>query len=116
VGGSACPESIIRTFEDNHRIEVIHAWGMTETSPLATVGQLKIKGPTIAAAYYEGEGGEVLHEEGFFDTGDVSTFGYMQITDRAKDVIKSGGQWISAPQRCVRRRILDRVEADACRA
>jgi fatty-acyl-CoA synthase len=60
---------------------------------------LKIKGETIASAYYGGEGGDVLDEEGFFDTGDVSTIdarGYMQITDRAKDVIKSGGEWISS--------------------
>src|SRR3546814_13573781 len=60
---------------------------------------LMMKGPTIAGAYYGGEGGDVLDEEGFFDTGDVSTIdaeGYMQITDRAKDVVKSGGEWISS--------------------
>ncbi len=147
IGGSACPESIIRAFRDDYGVEVTQGWGMTETSPLATVsvpspavaalpdeaqmafrlkqgrllaglelkladdagnrlphdgqtpGRLMIKGPTIAAAYYGGEGGEVLDEEGFFDTGDVSTIdahGYMQITDRAKDVVKSGGEWISS--------------------
>ena len=64
-----------------------------------TPGRLMVKGPTIAGAYYGGEGGDVLDDEGFFDTGDVSTIdreGYMQITDRAKDVVKSGGEWISS--------------------
>src|SRR3546814_3039876 len=64
-----------------------------------TPGRLMIKGPTIAGVYYGGEGGDVLDAEGFFDTGDVSTIddeGYMQITDRAKDVVKSGGEWISS--------------------
>ncbi|PWQ83479.1 long-chain fatty acid--CoA ligase, partial [Stenotrophomonas maltophilia] len=59
----------------------------------------KIKGPTITSGYFGGEGGNVLDEEGFFDTGDVSTIdpsGYMQITDRAKDIVKSGGEWISS--------------------
>ncbi|MBX3484872.1 long-chain-fatty-acid--CoA ligase [Phenylobacterium sp.] len=147
VGGSACPESIFRTLRDDYGVDVIHGWGMTETSPLATVsvpspaiagrsfedqlpyklkqgrllcnldlklvddagrrlphdgrtfGRLMIKGPTIASGYFRAEGGEVLDDEGFFDTGDVSTIdaeGYMQITDRAKDVIKSGGEWISS--------------------
>ena len=147
IGGSACPESIIREFHDDYGVDVIQGWGMTETSPLATVsvptaeiaalpfeqqvpyklkqgrllcglelklvndegkrlphdgktfGRLKIKGPTVARAYYGGEGGDVLDGEGFFDTGDVATIdgdGYMQITDRAKDVIKSGGEWISS--------------------
>jgi fatty-acyl-CoA synthase len=147
IGGSACPESMIRSFRDDYGVDVVHAWGMTETSPLATVstpnalvagksepeqmaykvkqgrllcglevkltddagrrlahdgqtpGRLKIKGPTIAAAYYGTESGALLDEEGFLDTGDVSTIddlGYMQITDRAKDVIKSGGEWISS--------------------
>jgi fatty-acyl-CoA synthase len=147
IGGSACPESIIRTFRDDYGVDVIQGWGMTETSPLGTVsvpnasvaaksdaeqmayklkqgrllcglemklvddagnrlphdgrtpGRLMIKGPTIAAGYFGGEGGDVLDDEGFFDTGDVSTIdaeGYMQITDRAKDVVKSGGEWISS--------------------
>ena len=64
-----------------------------------TYGRLMVKGPTIAGAYFKGEGGEILDNEGFFDTGDVSTVdeqGFMQITDRAKDVIKSGGEWISS--------------------
>jgi fatty-acyl-CoA synthase len=63
-----------------------------------TSGRLKVRGPSVARAYYK-EAGHVLDEEGFFDTGDVSTvdrYGYMQVTDRAKDVIKSGGEWISS--------------------
>lgn len=147
IGGSACPESIVRTFRDDYGVDVIQGWGMTETSPLGTVsvpnasvaarsaeeqmsyklkqgrllcglemklvddagnrlphdgktpGRLMVKGPTIAAGYFAGEGGNLLDAEGFFDTGDVSTIdgeGYMQITDRAKDVIKSGGEWISS--------------------
>jgi len=147
IGGSACPESIIRTFHDDYGVDVIHGWGMTETSPLATVsvptadiaslpfdgqlpyklkqgrllfgldlkltddrgnrlphdgktsGHLKIKGPTVARGYFGGEDGDILDDEGFFDTGDIATLdgrGYMQITDRAKDVIKSGGEWISS--------------------
>ena len=147
IGGSACPETIIRAFAERYGVDVIQGWGMTETSPLATIahpttkvaalpdeariayklkqgrpitgielkltdddgrrlphdgrtpGRLKIKGVTIAAGYYGGEGGDVLDDEGFFDTGDVSTIdadGYMQITDRAKDIVKSGGEWISS--------------------
>jgi fatty-acyl-CoA synthase len=64
-----------------------------------TYGRLMIKGPTIAGRYFKDEGGEILDNEGFFDTGDVATvdgYGFMQITDRAKDVIKSGGEWISS--------------------
>jgi len=64
-----------------------------------TYGRLMIKGPTISGAYFKGEGGDILDHEGYFDTGDVSTideYGFMQITDRAKDVIKSGGEWISS--------------------
>lgn len=64
-----------------------------------TYGRLMVRGPTIAGAYFKGEGGEILDNEGFFDTGDVATVdehGFMQITDRAKDVIKSGGEWISS--------------------
>ncbi|HWA61894.1 MAG TPA: AMP-binding protein, partial [Caulobacteraceae bacterium] len=147
IGGSAVPESIVRAFHDDYGVEVTHAWGMTETSPLGTLstptpetsamsydermpymlkqgrppvgvelkltddagnrlphdgvrfGRLKIKGPFIVGQYFQGDGGDILDEEGFFDTGDVATIdplGYMQITDRAKDVIKSGGEWISS--------------------
>ncbi len=65
----------------------------------ATFGRLKVKGPAVARAYFKGDGGDILDAEGFFDTGDVATMdvnGYMQVTDRAKDVIKSGGEWISS--------------------
>ncbi len=64
-----------------------------------TWGRLKVKGPFVAGGYFKGDGGDILDEQGFFDTGDVATLdplGYMQITDRAKDVIKSGGEWISS--------------------
>ncbi|HEY5288447.1 MAG TPA: long-chain-fatty-acid--CoA ligase [Caulobacteraceae bacterium] len=147
IGGSAVPEAMVRAFHDDYGVEVIHAWGMTETSPLGTLatptpeiaalpfdarvpyllkqgrpplgvelklvddagaprphdgesfGRLKVKGPFIAGGYFKGEGGEILDDEAFFDTGDVATIdaaGFMQITDRAKDVIKSGGEWISS--------------------
>jgi fatty-acyl-CoA synthase len=147
IGGSAVPESLIRAFRDDYGVDVTHAWGMTETSPLgtlsvpspevaalpaeqqlqyklkqgrpppgvelkltddaghrqphdgATYGRLKIRGAFIVGKYFKSEGGDILDEEGFFDTGDVATIdplGYMQITDRAKDVIKSGGEWISS--------------------
>jgi fatty-acyl-CoA synthase len=65
----------------------------------AAFGRLKVRGPFVAREYFRAEGGEILDEEGWFDTGDVATIdpaGYMQITDRAKDVIKSGGEWISS--------------------
>ena len=147
IGGSAAPKSMIKTFEEDYDVQVIHAWGMTETSPLGTTGNLKpkhaalpyaeklevkakqgraiygvdlkivdgighelprdgkafghlmVRGPWIASAYLKGEGGQVIDQEGWFDTGDVATLdpdGYMQITDRSKDVIKSGGEWISS--------------------
>src|SRR5688572_1032978 len=146
IGGSACPPSMIRKFQDEQGVRVFHAWGMTEMSPLGTVGTLKekqakldkeaqvaiqakqgrgifgvemkivdeqgkelpwdgkrfgnlmVRGPWIASGYFKGEGGEVLRD-GWFPTGDVATIdadGYMQITDRSKDVIKSGGEWISS--------------------
>ncbi|MEM8616584.1 MAG: long-chain-fatty-acid--CoA ligase [Pseudomonadota bacterium] len=147
IGGSAVPEAILRAFETEFEVDVIHAWGMTETSPLGTLGtlpphlqsadidtrmdqklkqgrppfgvelkivddegedlprdgkvsgKLVVRGPAIASGYFKGDGGNVLDENGFFDTGDVANideFGTMQITDRAKDVIKSGGEWISS--------------------
>ena len=146
IGGSACPRAIAKTFQDEYGVEVIHAWGMTEMSPLGTActlkpeyaaltgdakldiqqkqghspfmvemkitddagnrlpwdgktfGRLKVRGPSVAKAYYKEEE-SILDREGFFDTGDVATIdrhGYMQVTDRAKDVIKSGGEWISS--------------------
>jgi acyl-CoA synthetase (AMP-forming)/AMP-acid ligase II len=147
IGGSAVPRSMIETFRDKYGVQVIHAWGMTEMSPLGslgslnaavaelspdaqldyqckqgrapfgvemklvddegnrlprdgkTFGRLLVKGPWIIGQYFKGDGGDILDSEGFFDTGDVATIdemGYMQITDRAKDVIKSGGEWISS--------------------
>jgi fatty-acyl-CoA synthase len=73
--------------------------GETRPHDGESFGRLKIRGPFIAGGYFKGEGGNILDEAGFFDTGDVATIdpaGYMQITDRAKDVIKSGGEWISS--------------------
>ena len=146
IGGSACPPAMITAFNDVYGVEVLHAWGMTEMSPLGTVctlknrhlamdasekmavrlkqgralygvdmkivddagaelpwdgkayGDLLVKGPWVIAEYYKGEGGSPL-VDGWFPTGDVATIdpdGYMQITDRSKDVIKSGGEWISS--------------------
>jgi fatty-acyl-CoA synthase len=146
IGGSACPRAMIQKFQDVYDVEVCHAWGMTEMSPLGTLGsikpeyaglagdakldvqvkqghapfgvdmkiaddagrelprdgktfgRLKVRGPSVARAYFK-EGGSVVDDDGFFDTGDVATldrYGYMQITDRSKDVIKSGGEWISS--------------------
>jgi fatty-acyl-CoA synthase len=147
IGGSACPRAMTKKFEDEYGVEVIHAWGMTEMSPLGslctmkpeyaelkgdarldvqvkqghppfgvemkitddagkdmpwdgkTFGRLKVRGPAVARSYYKGEGNEVFDADGWFDTGDVATmdqYGYMQVTDRSKDVIKSGGEWISS--------------------
>ena len=146
IGGSACPEVLLRRFWDDYGVEVRHAWGMTETSPVGTmgapdaraaalpfaeqlpwrmkqgrpplgielklvdddggqvaedgvsVGRLMVKGPTVARGYFARDG-EVLDAHGFFNTGDIASidpYGVMQITDRAKDVIKSGGEWISS--------------------
>jgi fatty-acyl-CoA synthase len=147
IGGAAVPRAMIEAFERDFGALVVHAWGMTETSPVGTVcnllpkhrelpleerldiqakqgravfgislkltddaghrlphdgqaaGHLKIRGPWVAESYYRDEGGQILDDEGYFDTGDVATIdpdGYMQITDRSKDVIKSGGEWISS--------------------
>lgn len=144
IGGSACPPAMMDTLMDRFGVEVVHAWGMTEMSPLGTAGVLQarhaslskdeqrkilqkqghaiygvdmkivddegvelpwdgvtyghllVKGPWIIASYYKNEGGDVL-QDGWFPTGDVATIdadGYLQITDRSKDVIKSGGEWI----------------------
>lgn len=147
IGGSACPRAITQAFQDTYGVEVIHAWGMTEMSPLGTVcsvkpeyahlegadkldlqakqghppftvemkitddencelpwdgktfGRLKVRGPAVSSSYFKGRGAEQFGAEGWFDTGDVAHVdpsGYMEITDRAKDVIKSGGEWISS--------------------
>ncbi len=147
IGGSACPRAIMETFDKKYGVTVIHAWGMTETSPLGTMsriepeladldydqqlsvrlkqgktpfviemrivddegkelprdgiafGNLMVRGPIVSRGYFGGEDGDILDADGWFDTGDVATIdplGYMQITDRSKDVIKSGGEWISS--------------------
>ncbi len=146
IGGSACPRAMIKAFEENYGVQVFHAWGMTEMSPLGTVGtmkpeyadlkgdalldikqkqgytpfgvemkitddanrslpwdgktfgRIKVRGFAVSKSYFK-EPGSILDDNGFFDTGDVGTMdplGYMQITDRSKDVIKSGGEWISS--------------------
>ncbi|MGJ8618636.1 MAG: AMP-binding protein, partial [Sulfitobacter sp.] len=146
VGGSACPPSMIATFRDTYDVEVIHAWGMTEMSPLGTVnkplakhrdlpedarhklrenqgravygveleiwdangkplpqdgktqGDLMTRGHWILDAYFRSTSEETL-TNGWFDTGDVATMdadGYVTIKDRSKDIIKSGGEWISS--------------------
>jgi fatty-acyl-CoA synthase len=147
IGGSAAPRAMIERFWKQFGTFVVHAWGMTEMSPLGTTGNLlakhaalspeqrtdvqvkqgravygvdmkivddegkelprdgkafgdlKVRGPWITGGYFKGEGGRILDDDGWFTTGDVATLdpdGYMQITDRAKDVIKSGGEWISS--------------------
>ena len=147
IGGSAVPRVMLEKFERDYEVDVVHAWGMTELSPIGTMatfkagmenlsfdqrmdvkvkqgrpiytvemkitdddgneqprdgrafGHLLVRGPAIAGSYLKVEGGVVLDEDGWFDTGDVATLderGFMQITDRAKDVIKSGGEWISS--------------------
>lgn len=150
IGGSACPPALMRGFEERHGIRVVHAWGMTETSPLGTfglppaglledeewayritqgvfpasvqarltgpggdrvphdgvsAGELEVRGPWIAGAYYGGPDREPerpadkFTEDGWLRTGDVGTIsadGFLTLTDRAKDVIKSGGEWISS--------------------
>jgi len=146
IGGAACPEVIIETFEEKYGVEVFHAWGMTEMSPIGTAyspladtdglnaaqirklklkqgrppytvdlriaddkgnplprdgktfGHLQARGPAVVAEYFKSEKQQITDDQGWFDTGDVSTIdadGFMEITDRAKDVIKSGGEWIS---------------------
>ena len=147
VGGSAAPRAIIEKFHRKFGAFTIHAWGMSETSPLGSIGNLlpqhhdlplaeqisiqakqgraiygvelrlagpdgetlphdgkaagdlKVRGPWVASGYFKGEGGAVLDQDGWFSTGDVATIdadGFIQITDRSKDVIKSGGEWISS--------------------
>ncbi len=150
IGGSACPPAMINAFNDDYGVDVLHAWGMTEMSPLGTLctlknkhlllskeeqmkirlkqgraiygmdmkivdeagkelphdgkafGDLLVKGPWIVAEYFkqsEEPSAKSPLVDGWFPTGDVATIdpdGYMQITDRSKDVIKSGGEWISS--------------------
>ncbi|MDQ6685125.1 MAG: 3-(methylthio)propionyl-CoA ligase [Pseudomonadota bacterium] len=151
IGGSACPPAMMKSFQDRHNVQVLHAWGMTEMSPVGTVavlkgsqvdlspeerfavqakqgravfgvdmkvvgedggelpwdgaqsGQLMVRGPWVISRYFKDEGGDplVVDDEGhgWFPTGDVASIdpmGSMQITDRSKDVIKSGGEWIGS--------------------
>jgi acyl-CoA synthetase (AMP-forming)/AMP-acid ligase II len=146
-GGTAPPRATIEKLRDLLGVFLVHAWGMTETSPLVTVGaplakhdlaspgeivdmqvkqgrqlygvelklvgpdgetlphdgqavgELKVRGNWVISGYFKGEGGQVLDRDGWFGTGDVATIdpdGYVQLTDRLKDVIKSGGEWISS--------------------
>ena len=146
VGGSACPPALLQVLEEDYGVEVLHAWGMTETSPVATAaaptlatdalpaderraqalkqgrpmfgvdlalqdgdgatvphdgaspGHLMIRGSTVASGYFH-QDGDILDADGWFDTGDVATIdphGFVRITDRSKDLIKSGGEWISS--------------------
>ena len=146
-GGSAVPVALMNQLRKQHEVEVVHAWGMTETSPIGTIrslspeaqclpddrrdalcarqgrtvfgielkiadeqgkevprdgktfGALKVRGPWVASGYYKRANDDVFEADGWFNTGDVATIcplGYMQITDRTKDVIKSGGEWISS--------------------
>jgi acyl-CoA synthetase (AMP-forming)/AMP-acid ligase II len=146
IGGSACPPAMLRAFQEDYGVQVLHAWGMTEMSPLGTVcvlkakhqalssderyavqfkqgraifgvdmkivdaagaelpwdgkafGDLMVRGPWILSSYCKSEGGDPL-VNGWFPTGDVATIdadGFMQVTDRSKDVIKSGGEWIGS--------------------
>ncbi len=151
IGGSACPPAMIRSFQEDYGVQVLHAWGMTEMSPLGTVGtlltrhaqlpkeqrlaiqskqgraifgvdikivddagkdlpwdgkafgNLLVRGPWVSSGYFKDEGGNPLRKDAsgqdWFPTGDVANIdpdGIMQITDRSKDVIKSGGEWISS--------------------
>jgi fatty-acyl-CoA synthase len=145
VGGSACPPALMHAFRDRHRVEIIHAWGMTEMSPLGSVarppaavgeqdawayrysqgrvpagvaarivgpggdvmpndgqavGELEVRGPWVTERYVgEDEPDPEKFRDGWLRTGDVGTLsadGYLTLTDRAKDVIKSGGEWISS--------------------
>ena len=151
IGGSACPPAMMKTFQERYDVQVLHAWGMTEMSPVGTVaalkgsqvdldaptrfaiqakqgravygvdmkivgedgnelpwdgkqsGELMVRGPWVIDQYFKSEGGDPLVKDaaghGWFPTGDVAVIdadGYMQITDRSKDVIKSGGEWIGS--------------------
>jgi len=151
IGGSACPPAMMKTFQERYDVQVLHAWGMTEMSPVGTVaalkgsqvdldaparfaiqakqgravygvdmkivgedgnelpwdgkqsGELMVRGPWVVDKYFKSEGGDPLVKDaeghGWFPTGDVAAIdpsGFMQITDRSKDVIKSGGEWIGS--------------------
>jgi fatty-acyl-CoA synthase len=143
VGGSACPPALMKAFEEDYGVRILHAWGMTETSPLGSVarpplgvegeeawkyrvtqgrfmagvearliaddgseqpwdnesvGELECRGPWITGSYHKDDDPEKFHD-GWLRTGDVgriSPDGFLTLTDRSKDVIKSGGEWISS--------------------
>ena len=147
VGGSAAPEGMIRRYKEDHGLDIVHAWGMTETSPLGTIcnllsdmddlsedeqyrikakqgttvpfievraveneeevpwdgesmGELEVSGPWVSNAYFNtDEGDDKFTDDGWFRTGDIVTidqYGFVEIQDRTKDLIKSGGEWISS--------------------
>jgi fatty-acyl-CoA synthase len=147
IGGSAVPPTMMRTFDEKYGVRVLHAWGMTETSPLGSVahpppglsedqewpyrisqgqfpvhvqarlidddgavvahdgeglGELEVRGPWITGSYYSPDGvviDEARFDDGWLRTGDVGRItpdGYLTLVDRSKDVIKSGGEWISS--------------------
>ncbi len=147
IGGAAVPRMMMERFESEFGVDVLHAWGMTEMSPMGTLarlrpemealtdeekilyrlkqgrapftvelkvvddegrelprdgesfGSLLARGAAVANGYYKGEGGDLTDDEGWFDTGDVATidrYGFMNIVDRNKDLVKSGGEWISS--------------------
>jgi acyl-CoA synthetase (AMP-forming)/AMP-acid ligase II len=147
IGGSAVPKGVVEAFGERHGIDVVHAWGMTEMSPIGSVahlttemrklpeeeqleykakqgypvpfvevrargdegfapwdgeslGELEVRGPWVASSYYEApEGADKFTDDGWFKTGDIVTidgFGFIKIADRSKDLIKSGGEWISS--------------------
>ena len=144
-GGSAVPRQLMKDFEERHAVRIFQAWGMTETSPVATysrpdelgehddaywndrakqgrpmpwvelrlmgddgsevswdggsTGEIEVRGPWIAARYFHGDADDEKFDSGWLRTGDIASVdsrGYVQITDRSKDVIKSGGEWISS--------------------
>jgi fatty-acyl-CoA synthase len=144
-GGSAVPRQLMRDFQERHGVRIFQAWGMTETSPVATysrpdeageyddaywddrarqgrampwvelrlvgdggvevpwdgesTGEIEVRGPWVAARYFRGESDDEKFDAGWLRTGDIASVderGYVQITDRSKDVIKSGGEWISS--------------------
>jgi fatty-acyl-CoA synthase len=143
-GGSAVPRKLMKDFEERHGVRIFQAWGMTETSPVATysrplerehddaywdarakqgrplpwvelrlvdggteevpwdgesTGEIEVRGPWVAASYFRDDSGDEKFDEGWLRTGDIAAVdgkAFVQITDRAKDVIKSGGEWISS--------------------